>query len=273
MRKIDSYHHQIIKAFKENSYNAKDKTEEILELSNLNLEINLKEVPILTILNAKPEQLIKNFYSLFKGKGYFSSNVSDPDINQIDEAFKLVKKGKSSELLYNKEDKLFYSMNFIVKPLKNHQRIEYSFGDKEYLEALWQSSHKGDEDAKKLLEKELAEVPKFGFILNINLNNILLEKFFAVIFYCSFISYLFSECSGTVALSLFVNTTRLKWVDVPNGDYTPIKKKSAICNPNFKFSKNFYNIKKLVKGKELPFSSLLEMTTSRDVELIKYKHV
>lgn len=58
-----------------------------------------------------------------------------------------------------------WAFEVLPRPMSDSMRIERAGGDKPYLEALWQSAMKRDQEAIDTLAKELAHVPKYGFVL------------------------------------------------------------------------------------------------------------
>ena len=59
-----------------------------------------------------------------------------------------------------------WSFEILPRPLTISDKIHYSGGDIEYLDALWNSAYmKNDKEAKEILARELAFMPNWGFTL------------------------------------------------------------------------------------------------------------
>lgn len=264
MAKIDKLHHDIIEGFKNSSYDINEKQK---QLSNLTFELDLLELPLLSIKEIDYSTVVKNFLSkvieidridnVISGFSNLNVNIA-PCINIMKDSF----------------DSIF-SYEFIRKPIKDFTRIIYAPGDKIHLEALWQTANFGKnesrEEAKNLLEKGLINVPKFGFVLNVNYSLQDFETFFENILGNAILAYLVAECTENfIPLSLYIHCSQFRYYKSNYWDQVQTNPHKYSV-PYLEFSDNLKEKVGFVKSGDLFFTDFISYISLKDIIIKNYR--
>lgn len=264
MAKIDKLHHDIIEGFKNNSYDINEKQR---QLSNLTFELDLLELPLLSIKKIDYFNIVENLLGKIVQIDRIDNVISgfnDLDIN-IAPCIKIMKDSSDS----------IFSYEFIRKPIKDFTRIIYASGDKTYLEALWQTANFGKNEskleAKNLLEKELIDVPKFGFILNVNYSLQDFEIFFENILGNAILAYLVAECTENfIPLSLYIHCSQFRYYKSNYWDQVQTNPHKYSV-PYLEFSDNLKEKAGFVKSGDLSFTDFIAYIHHTDIIIKNYR--
>jgi len=176
-----------------------------------------------------------------------------------------------------------WAFEVIPRPLSYTQRIEYSGGDKVYLETLWSEGiGKNNQEAKDLLEDNLKHVPKWGFTLKWHQRSV--DTFLGLPFNIAsyaLLAYIIGSIVDMVPLTIIGDLSNVHFYTKPENSesksHIELVKEQLSRNPNaFKgpqlsFSENYLQELNLYKTGSISFDAFINTLSHEDFVFENYE--
>lgn len=208
-------------------------------------------------------------------------------IDQIDGLFKAIEKKiigrrhivtawNPAEINQTALPPCHWAWEVIPKPLRDFEKTEIAIShgkDRIYLETLWNEAHKGDDEAKETLKKELEGIPEYGFTLKWHQRSC--DTFLGVPFNIAsygILAVILQAMTGMQALEIIGDLSNVHLYENSLEQAKEQSKRSTQLHPGcgIKFSEELMETFKQFRDGEITVDSVFKDMEVSDFELTGY---